>query len=959
MPILKRRCLECHSHSAGDIQGGLALDRRSGWELGGSRGTAIVPHDPKASLLIRAVQHGEPELQMPEEKLPKSEIAILIEWVANGAFDDRVVAPESIGINATDWWSLRPLVRIEMALPTRNPIDSFILARLHREGLEPSPCADRRTLIRRVTYDLTGLPPTPDEVEAFVTDPDNQAYGKRVDRLLASKRYGERWARHWFDAIHFADSHGYEHDIGRDHAWRFRDYMIESLNDDKPWPRLIREQVAADYFFPEETHLIPALGFLGAGTFDLSTYSTATDTFDYLARDDLVTQTMAAFSSTTANCARCHAHKFDPISQEDYYCLQAVFAGIIKGDVAFDQNADTAKNRSQQQRLIDAADRRDASVLLDADQAHEVRQWLDDQTKQATWRALNLQTFISTDGAKLSLGDNQTVLAGGTRPERDTYVVSASLPVERVTALRLDVLPHASLPKNGPGRCDNGNLHLSELELQVFEPGAKQSQVLKIRSATADFNQADWGIERAIDGDPKTAWGVYPAIGQPHYAVFELAEPLIAKPNSTLVITLRQLHGGSHLIGAMSLSVASDDSSSIQALPFDVARAIQKPESSRNKEEQLTIAAHAVRNKAKLALMHLPPQVWVYAAGKSVGIPAGEGQVQLKSLAAPKVVHVLHRGDFDKPQAVVEPGALSALGHLSSRFATSGSMDEAARRAAFADWLAHPDNVLTWRSIVNRVWHHHFGRGLCDTPSDFGRMGSIPSHPELIDWLAIWFRDEAHGSLKALHRLIVTSDTYCQASSSGDLAMQVDVDNRWLWRQNRQRLDADAIRDFTLAASGTLDLTMGGPGIQLFKQSKGPQSTPSLDYRVFDWSSPGASRRSIYRVVWRGIADPFMEAVDFPDLGLLTPVRGFSASSLQALTLYNNDFILHHSRAMADFVACKQDQIEDQAKECVRRIWLRDPNRQELADFSNFVRQHSLAELCRVLLNSNEFLFVN
>jgi len=323
------------------------------------------------------------------------------------------------------------------------------------------------------------------------------------------------------------------------------------------------------------------------------------------------------------------------------------------------------------------------------------------------------------------------------------------------------------------------------------------------------------------------------------------------------------------------------------------------------------------------------------------------------------VVNVLFRGDFDKPRAVAEPGALSALTHLPSRFELKNSKDEGARRAALADWLAHPDNVLTWRSIVNRVWHYHFGRGLCDTPNDFGQMGGTPSHPELLDWLAIWFRDEAKGSLKALHRLIVTSATYRQASQHREDAATIDGDNRLLWRQNRQRLDADAFRDLTLAASGALDLKMGGPAIQHFKQSKGPQNTPALDYATYDWSRPEAARRSIYRYVWRGIADPFMEALDFPDLGLLSPVRGFSASSLQALTLYNNNFVLYHCGVMARRAEAEAKTLDAQVNRVVALVWLREPTAEEHRDFTSFARTQGLPALCRLLLNSNEFLFVD
>jgi len=960
-PVLRKRCFSCHSHAAELMEGGLSLDWRSGWETGGSRGPAIVPGDVDNSLLIRAIRHVDPDFQMPEEKLPDDEIATLTQWVKTGAFDDRKAIPSDvIDAQALDWWSLKPLT--QPAVPgdgSQNPVDAFIQSRLKQAGLTQSPEADRRTLIRRVYYDLTGLPPTPQEADTFVADLDPLAYEKTVDLLLASPRYGERWARHWLDTIHFADSHGYEHDVGRDNAWPFRDYVIDAFNRDTPWARFVREQLATDVFYPDKTRLTPALGFLGAGTFDLSTFSTAPVTFSYLDRDDLVAQTMSAFTSTTANCARCHSHKFDPITQEDYYALQAVFAGVLKGEIPYDSDPDTGRERHRLQTLLAAAEKRDETVLLDPANAELIASWVTERSDTVTWQALTSETFQSIEGATLTLTPDNMILASGTLPDKDTYVVKAATNLDRITALRLDVFPHESLPSNGPGRRDNGNLHLSEIQLQVFVPGADQETAVAFKRATADFNQVDWGIERAIDGDPETAWGVHPSVGKRHHAVFELTEPLTLVPGSRLVVTLKQLHGRSHLIGALSLSVTSDEAALAIALPEEVEHALHTSALERTSEQQLLLAATALTSAAESGLKKLPPQTKVYAAGSSVIIPTGNGATQAHALAEPKVVHVLQRGDFDKPRDVVMPGALSALTHEAARFVIKDPQHEASRRAALANWLVHPENVLTWRSVVNRVWHYHFGRGLCDTPSDFGRMGGVPSHLELMNWLAVWFRDDAHGSLKQLHRLIVTSATYRQSSQHRDDAAEIDGDNRLLWRQNRHRLDADSYRDFTLAASGSLDLTTGGPGVQHFRQSKGPQSTPALDYAAFDWNTPGASRRSIYRYVWRGIADPFMEALDFPDLGLLSPTRSFSASSLQALTLYNNDFVLHHAERMALTIQGENDALESQVTHAVRLVWLRAPTSDELQDFSGFARTNGLPALCRLLLNSNEFLFVD
>jgi Protein of unknown function (DUF1549)/Protein of unknown function (DUF1553)/Planctomycete cytochrome C len=960
-PLLRKHCFECHSHTSGTMEGGLALDWRSGWELGGSRGPTIQPGDPESSLLVKAIRHTDPELKMPEDKLSEHEISLLTQWVSAGAFDDRRAQPDlSFRPDSLDWWSLRPLQRpVVPGDPSEHPIDAFIQARLRREGLESSSEADRRTLIRRVTYDLTGLPPTPEEVESFETDVDLLAYEKLVDRLLASPRYGERWARHWLDTIHFADSHGFEHDIPRNHAWRFRDYVIASFNRDTPWPRFIREQLAADYFFPGETSLIPALGFLGAGTFDLSAFSTAPVTFDYLDRDDLVTQTMAAFVSTTANCARCHAHKFDPISQEDYYSLQAVFAGVLKGDLAYDEASETARARSHWTALQDAARRRDPKVLLAAENTPLVAKWITEQRPGPRWTPLECETFLSTDGSSISRQKDGLLVAGGTRPDRDTYLVSATTTLSRITAFHLEVVDHDSLPMRGPGRQDNGNFHLSEFEIQCFEPGEERSVPVKFRRATADFNQEGWSIERAMDGDAATAWGIHPAIGQSHVAVFELESPIALRPGSKLSFLLRQLHGNGHLIGAFRLAATDDDAVPLELLPLEVSTALAVAEGSRTDEQRTAIAAHVLQRFAAESLQKLPPQSVVYAAASAVNIPAGEGQLQAHAIPSPKVVNILERGDFAKPGDVARPGALSALAHLPSRFVLRDPSQEAERRAQLAEWIADPGNSLTYRSIVNRVWHYHFGLGLCSTPSDFGRMGSAPSHPELLDWLAVWFRDDAHGSLKQLHRLIVTSKAYRQSSQDRIEPAKMDRDNRWVWRQNRQRLDAESFRDFTLAVAGALDFSMGGPGLQCFSQKKGPQITPTLNYSEFDWNSPGAGRRSIYRFVWRGIPDPFMEQLDFPDLGLLAPVRGFSASSLQALALYNNDFVLHSSAALARRVEQEGISLEDQVTRVVRLVWCRYPTPGELHELTEFARLNTLQGLCRVLLNSNEFLFVD
>ena len=956
LPLFKKHCYGCHSHASGQMESGLALDWKSGWAKGGSRGPAIVPERPDASLLIRAVEHSDADLKMPDEKLSDIEIQILREWVKRGAYDDREIEPQLS--DANDWWSLKPLTAPRVPSSTENPVDAFIDEKLQAQGLSGSPSASPRDRIRRLYYDLVGIPPTPEETRAFLKQPTQAAYEQMVDKLLDSPRYGERWARHWLDTIHFADSHGYEHDVGRDQAWPYRDYVIQALNRDVPWDRFIRQQLAVDVFEPDATDLIPALGFLGAGTFDLSTYSTGPVTFDYLDRDDMLTQTMAAFTSTTANCARCHAHKFDPISQEDYYALQAVFAGILKGNIRYDADAAVASKRQELAKIKLAAQTLDAKAL-----ESQLAQQLIGTLAQArqnlpTWKPLELQSYLSLEGATLTKDIEQSYLASGTSPATDTYVLSSKVPLKQITALRLDVLPHESLPMKGPGRCQNGNLHLSEVTVSVFHPDDPVGKNISIVRTSADFNQAAWGIERAIDNDPKTAWGIHPAVGQPHYAVFEFAEPVAMSDLSTLTITLKQLHGGSHLIGAFRISVTDAASGQAIAVPQAIEQALSIPESERSSEQNLILAAHFANLAADAELAKLPPPGTVFAVGKSVSIPTGNGNHQAASLAGPKKVHLLERGDIAKPRDEVPPGSLGALTHAPARFENLSSDNEALRRAALADWLAHPDNVLTWRSVVNRTWHYHFGRGLCDTPSDFGRMGGVPSHPELIDWLAVWFRDQAGGSLKKLHRLIVTSRAYQQSSEDRTDAAAIDGSNRLLWRQNRWRLDAEAFRDYLLAVSGRLDTTMGGPAIQHFTQQPGPQSTPKLDYSAYDWSNPNSNRRSIYRYVWRGIPDPLMAALDFPDLGLLAPSRTFSASPLQSLALLNNPFVLAHSQVTAARLTQESTDLDSQIRSLVWLVYQREPLAAELDPLRAYATKYGLAALCRIALNSNEFLFI-
>jgi mono/diheme cytochrome c family protein len=966
-PILEQNCIRCHQ--PGTRKGDLSLATPA--DL--AAGEYVVPGRPEESGLLELVVPPEPgqRPEMPRQGAPLSaeQVGILRRWISEGArWPAGVVLQARIQPSPT-WWSLRPLADVvppELELEPEfarapadwaiNPIDRFLMAKLVEKGLRPAPPADRRTLIRRVCFDLTGLPPTPEQVDSFVADTNPAAYEKLVDRLLASPGHGERWARHWLDVIHFADTHGHEADVLRPHAWRYRDYVIDSLNRDTPWPRFIREQLAADVFYPAEPWLTPALGFLGAGPCDLSAAGTAPKMFEYLDRDDLVTQTMAAFASTTVNCARCHDHKFDPITQGDYFALQAVFAGVAKGTVAFDRDLDAAAQRSRYRALLRAAETAQADVLLTQENTALVARW--DRQEPPEWRCMNVEALASSEGAVLERHPDGSIGSGGPCPDKATYTLTLASTLPEITALRLEVLSDPALPHQGPGRGENGGLQLSEFEAALIRPGTPgpQSQKLVIRRATADWNPPDRGIARALDGDPLTAWAIDPRVGQSHHAVFELAEPIALEPGATLVLVLKQLQGNKQLIGRFRLSATNAPADAAIALPPAAAAARGVPSAERTPQQQLALAAAVLRAHAEGLIARLPAPEQVYAAAATVENHKGT----LVTIATPPVVRILERGELDRPGAETPPGALSAVTGLKARFDQLDPRDEAARRAALADWLADPANPLTWRSIANRVWQYHFGTGLCDTPSDFGCMGGTPSHPELLDWLAARLRSSG-GSLKDLHRLICTSAAYRQGSTHSTAAALVDPDNRLVWHMSRRRLDAEGFRDALLALSDRLDLSKGGPGVAQFQLHQGPNPlnhTPTVDYSVFDWDSPGATRRSIYRIVWRCAPDPFMNALDFPDAALAAPVRGVSASPLQALSLLNNDFVLHQCEHLAARIATPGTTPDDQVRAAFRLALLREPTSSERADFVALAAQHSLAAVCRVLLNSNEFLFV-
>ena len=984
--ILEKHCVGCHGGRL--TRSGFDLTTREGLLKGGAAGPAVVAGEAAKSPLIDRIGHTvEPGMPYKRDKLPDDEIALLRAWIDEGA---GYAGPLRKGENADRWWSLKPLVKpavprtaSEVKRPVglaaldpsydydwpRNPVDQFVLAKLIEKGLAPAAPADKRTLLRRVMFDLVGLPPTPEETAAFLADETPDAYERLVDRLLASPQYGERWARHWMDLVHYAETHGHDQDRPRLSAWPYRDYLIRSLNADKPYARFVEEQLAGDALYPDDADAIVAMGFLATGPWDESSLrDIREDTIDreiarYLDRDDMVTTAMSTLVSTTVHCARCHEHKFDPVTQAEYYAVQAVFAGVDKADRAFDADPKVARTRrellARKAELPALIAKADASLLADSVQS-DVAAW-EQKIKSSIvpWQLLDPETFTSSGGATLTRQPDGSVLAGGTRPDKDTYTIIASTSATAVTGLRLEVLSDDSLPMKGPGRQDNGNLHLNELQVTVAPRGATdaaEAKPVKLIDPRADFNQAGWSIEMALDGNPATAWGIFPEVGKPHFAVFELEKPVDFAAGAIFTVKLEQVHGGGHLIGRVRLAVTNAATPlpvQPDLLPDPLAQALQTAAAERTPAQSAALAGHLLLERVERELAALPPQQKVYSATNDFQ-PDGT----FRPAKTPREVQILQRGDINKPGAAAAPGALACVEGLDSQFSLAEPNGEGSRRVAMAHWVVDHKNVLAWRSIVNRVWQYHFGRGIVDSPNDFGRMGAPPTHPELLDWLAVTFQEQ-RGSLKFLHRLLVTSSTYRQSSQTIPKFAEIDGDNRYLWRMNRTRLDAESIRDAVLTVSGRLDALMGGPSVKQFIQTPGIHVTPMVDYLHFDVDSRENFRRSVYRFIFRTLPDPFMETLDCADASQLTPVRSTSVTALQALTMLNNRFVVRQCQHIAARLEKSAVELDAQIRIAYELILGRPATPHEVELVSDYARRHGLANAVRMLLNSNEFMFVN
>jgi hypothetical protein len=797
-PILAANCYACHSASAAAPQGGLLLDSRRGIERGGNSGALIQPHDPERSLLLRAVRHTESKLKMPPGKpLAAEAIAELEHWVREGAPlpADRVPA----GDKRPALWSLqKPRLTPPPATRgrdwIRNDIDSFVLSRLEARELAPSPAADKRTLIRRATYDLTGLPPSVEEIERFTRDQSPRAYESLVDSLLASPRYGERWGRHWLDVARYSDSENDSVNAGQRHAWSYtyRDWVIRSLNDDLPYDRFVLYQLAADRVPGTEPRHLAALGFLSLGReFPNSYPETVDDRIDVVGRGLL---------GLTVACARCHDHKYDPIPTRDYYSLYAILSNI-REPKELPLLSKPGKLSKKEERYAERLERIHAAY-----QDYRAR------------RNAEMIAFFKTQTAEYLLASRDA--EGLPNPEIEELVRNRQL-----------------------------NLHvLARWRKHLVRSKAERDPVFSLWHAAASIPKEEFAAR----------WPAVRAANNGHVAVaLEAKPPASLRDVAAAYANVLAKHDRSEPFsdseGERLRAVMRGPKSPVD-VPLDEFEKIYTEGDSNNSRSFL------VRYNDMLA--------------QSAYDGVAPRAMAVEDLPKPAPGYVFLRGNPNNPGAPAPPRFLSCLGGTDERVFRNGS-----GRLELAHAIVDPANPLTARTIVNRVWLHHFGSGLVRTPSDFGFRGDPPTHPELLDYLAIRFV-ESGWSLKKLHRMIMTSATYRQASTDNEAARKIDPENQLLWRMNRRRLDIESIRDSMLTAAGRLDLTVGGVPFPLTAQ-------------------PSVPRRSVYGFIERGRIPALLSAFDFASPDQHAPLRIVTTVPQQALFFLNSPFVAEQSRAAA------------------------------------------------------------
>jgi len=883
-PILSDRCFTCHGPDDAAREGELRLDVRDQAIL-----SAIVPGDAEASPLVERISSHDAEEQMPpadsqRQRLDAEQIALIRRWIDEGAKFDR------------HWAFLSPENRKPPEIAEldggeiRNPLDRFILSKLHDEKLEASRTADRRTLLRRLSFDLIGLPPTAEQVEQFVADPSASAYGQVIDRLLDSPHFGERMAMYWLDVVRFADTNGIHGDNFRPHS-SYRDWVIKAFNDNLPYDQFVVEQLAGDLLPDADFNQQIASGF---NRLNMTTREGGAQPKEYQAiyQADRVRNTSAIFLGLTMGCCQCHDHKFDPLTMRDFYSWGAFFADLEETAVGVQEPITLRPVRHEpEQTVLD--DRIEALQLVLATSTPELEaaqvEWENNLQKlPGVWSPLELVSLNSLAEAKvLPQEDGSLQLAEGEKPDRDTYTIELKTDLTSVTALYLEAMPDQLSPQGGPGRGSNGNFVLNELE--VFVDG----QPVKVKSANATFSQTGYKVEHAIDGDHGTGWGILPKVNQAHHAVFELDDLPAGEGKREIRVVMTQSLGDAHLLGRFRWWATETPQ------PVEVNRSLELQSIARTLKmkladrtaEQLAELSTYYRSITPLLSEIQTELAEKLAEQKKIGGP--RAVLVSRRMEKPREVRILPRGNWmDDSGEVVQPNVPAVFGPLDIEGRRANRLD-------LARWIASAENPLAARVQVNRLWKIVFGRGLVRPLDDFGAQGFVPLHPELLDWLTNQFIASGWDT-KQLIKLMVSSATYRRSSLSASGARQRDPENEFYARQNRFRLDAEMVRDNALSISGLLNFAIGGKSVKPYQPAGYwvHLNFPSRKY-AHD-TNANQYRRGLYTYWCRTFLHPSLGAFDAPSREECTVDRPRSNTPLAALVLLNDPTYVEAARVLAD-----------------------------------------------------------
>ena len=987
--LLKQHCVKCHG---GDkIRGDLDLTTRAGLLKGGEEGSSIIPGKADESFLMAVLRHEEePFMPAKADKLSPDALKKIADWINLGAPYDQPLVKQSIagkGMQVTDddrnFWAYAPLQAVKAPTVQQNnwpanDIDRFVLRKLESVKLQPNGPADPRTQIRRLYFDLIGLPPSPAEVAAFVADPSEQAYAKVVDRLLASKHYGERWGRHWLDVARFAESHGFEQDYNRNFAFHYRDFVIQALNADMPYDQFVKWQIAGDEFAPDNPLAMKATGFLGAGVFPTQLTEKEFESARYDELDDMANTTGTAMLGLTIGCARCHDHKFDPIPVRDYYRFINTFATTIRSEIDLPVNGDLTEVAAKWEKA-----HAPLTAALAKFEKNELPKrfavWAKNPPKTALqkqeWMILDHLQPKSLDGATFTKQADGSFLVGGKNPANDRWVLTAELQTMGLNAIRIEALTDKSMPRNGPGRAGNGNFALSDI--RVFAANKKGGQRVPVKlvnpKATHQQNTGGLSVASSIDGDKrKSGWAVdFGGIGKEQAAVFEFDAPVGFEGGTILTVEMDFFVNTSHTIGRPRLAVtaapkpvaikgdASAASLATLLAAVNQAGAVEKLDAQQRAELLKIYRARdaewtKLNNAVQQHLAKKPTPKMEKVQVTSEGFKPTKHHADGRGFPHfYKQTYFLKRGDANQKDGEATQGFLQVLmrggkTEKSWQVAAPDGWRTSYRRRSLANWITdieHGAGHLLARVIVNRLWQHHLGRGIVNTPNDFGLQGELPTHPQLLDWLALELIENGW-RLKPLHKQIVMSATYRQSAAHDAAKLKADPQNKLLWRRTPARLEAEVIRDSILKVSGQLDERMFGAG--------------TLDERML--------RRSIYFMIKRSKLIPSMQLFDSPEPLVSQGSRPATIIAPQALHFMNNGQV----RASAMELA-RQLKVQPDTAAAVtlgyQTVLGRAPTPKEQKSIASFIdvqeksyanngRELALADFVQVLFGLNEFIYV-